>query len=112
MTFQVWRLHTYPLGDNQYGVSRAEDWCLKKDQTFEDLEAAQHYIRESSLAHTTLPLYTVDIVNPTAKDQFVDDFCFNDNQYMIHRRYFLQPPHLTKRQILDAIVRAGIVLKN
>jgi len=112
MTFQVWRLHTIPEGDNQYGVSRAEVWCLQADQTFTTLESAQQYIRESSFARTTLPLYIVDVVNPSDKVKFVDDFCFHDDRYLVERRYFLQPPQITKTQLIDALVQAGITIKN
>lgn len=114
LRYQVLRLHTTPAGDNQYGISRAEDWTLRRDQTFPSESEAKAYVRTQSFLKTTLPLYTIDIQDPVRKQRVVDDFCFHDDQYWPQRRFFIiedRVPHRLQQDLEHHLRVAGFNLR-
>lgn len=86
---QVYRIQTFSAGKNSHYIDREESWVLKKDKTFETEQEAKQYIRERSMVHTDLALFTTDIADADRKRTFVNDFCFDDDKYYHLRRFFL-----------------------
>lgn len=105
--FEVYQLIINP----KYGDIHQEQWNIEKVALFKQEEWAKLYIRAQSRACTEMPRFLIDILDPNDEDEFIEQFCFTNDLYLIYRRLFLGLPPVGK--IKDALKEHGIVvLKN
>lgn len=115
MTISVYRIHVYSEGSNSHGVPRSEQWLLKLDCECEDAEEARQYIKEHSLRFTTLPNFlqqweeTKENHRTVTKDELIEQFCFTNDQYLKHRRLFINRPDLKVIEL--ALQHDGIAIQ-
>ena len=96
MVTTVYRIDTFPISTNAYGVSRDESWVVHQDKTFQSLEEAKDYVRERSRLKTDLVLFLARTQDPAEKKRIIDEFCFHNDTYQQHRRFFIERPDITK----------------
>lgn len=108
--FTVFKITTYDVSDNRFGVGRTEDWEEKNVMTFSTEEEAKDYISKESLNCTTIMNYLIAL--PKNKwPEFIQEFCFTNDMYMPYRRLFIGPTDKTKMK--KALSNLGIqMIKN
>jgi hypothetical protein len=107
---EVYKISTYSVPDNRFGVGRTEDWEEKCVATFAIEKEANDYIRKESLKCTTIMNYLIGL--PRHKwPSFVDEFCFTNDLYFPYRRLFVGPIDKSKMKV--ALKTLGIqMIKN
>ena len=111
-SFPVYKIQVIDLPKNHYQTDRSEHWVPQLDKTFSTLEEAKAHIISQSRIHTDLPNYLVDLKGPKGlkevevKTEIINKFCFEDDRYLIYRRYFLGPPPIA--EISRALKTSGI----
>jgi hypothetical protein len=89
MVYNVYRLDVGVTFDKHYRQSKY--WNLNKDKTFLNENQAKEYVRHESRYRTTMIKLCYDKLRQN-KVKTMDEFCFHDDQYFVHRRYFLNVP--------------------
>ena len=89
----VYRIQTFTVPKNSHKINRDETWAITKNKSFKTTKQAEYYIREQSIKHTDFLIFAQDL-SEKERDLFKDEFCFNNDQYLRYRRYFIGPPPL------------------
>ena len=82
--FEVWKIYKIK-----------ENWILKLDKKFNDIQNAKKHIVSKSMIFTDINLFLNDIKRPEEKEKFVDNFCFGES-YVKYQHYFLGRPTIKK----------------
>jgi hypothetical protein len=110
MSFDVYTIDTFPASSNHYALSRGENWQTRLVQTFSTLADAENYVIDKTMAETILATFTVTAHDAQDKMRIIRLFCFDDDQYLHYRRYFVGKPPVTRIQ--EALVKQGVTLVN
>ena len=119
--FRVLKIDAFPMKSNSHSIGELhENWQLRQlDESFPSLQAAKSYIKCQSWNHTELANYAMlnnvlkpgKIASEEEKDAFAEKFCFTDDRYLRHRRYFLShevKASELKQKMKRALEAAGI----
>lgn len=99
---QIYRIQVFPSEKNSYNLDRSETWKVVKDQECESMDEARAYVREKSRIHTELIGVTryPDLPHQD-RLHIIDQFCFDDDRYLLYRRFFIgYPPIEQMKQLL------------
>lgn len=92
-----------------YNIVRHEDWVVLKAGQFKTEQEAKKFICSESMKKTDLPKYTVDIIDHDQKDEFIRKFCFEDDRYLLQRRFFMGYPDID--HIKKLLIASGVTVK-
>jgi hypothetical protein len=112
MNIQVYKIETFPAGNNHFGINRNENWSIIKDKEFENIDDAKEYVIIKSRLVTELPIFIISYRllemenNSNDETKFINDFCFDDDKYIKYRRYFIGYPPIDK--IKESLKNDGI----
>jgi len=112
MTFQVFKIDTYDIKGNTYGVGREESWIARKNKSFETEKEAKEYIRKQSLIHTDLINFLtkgMGILESKEKEDMIEKFCFTEDRFLLYRRFFLG--YVPEKEIRRALKASNLTPK-
>ena len=89
MFHRVYFLEKYPNKSNAYAVSRSETWTFSLDKSFESEEEAREYVRDKNRYTPEFVLQAEGILGDQ-REELLDNYTFT-NQYLLKKRYFLEP---------------------
>jgi len=95
--------------NNEYFINRDETWSIEKDSEFSSEEDAMLYIITKSMIFTEIKRFLQEIPDEK-KDEFIREFLFNDDTYIIYRRFFIGLPDIDKMK--RCFTCNGISIKN
>jgi len=95
----VYRINTLDTKTNKYSIGREQHWIVRKDKEFNDEKSAKLYVVEKSKIFTDcialLGSKSMKL-DQTKKNEYYNDFCFNDEKYLLYRRFFLGYPPINE----------------
>jgi hypothetical protein len=99
MAHIVYRIQVFDVQSNKYSVGREESWTLKQDKVFDNEQEAREYVLDKNRIHSDMVRLGAHLImqkNDAELQKYYEDFCFNDDRYLRHRRYFLGKPSANK----------------
>ena len=105
MTYNVYHITTVPSQTNAFTTGRMETWTLKLYESYMTLDDAKHAVLEGNLKHSDLIMLSERLRGKDRED-FYQQFCFDDDKYLGNRRFFLGKPKIAK--LKEAIASEGI----
>ena len=105
----VYKISTSDTHGNYHQINRDETWFIHQDKQFDSKEEAKEYIRKKT--RLFIPKLTICLINlpEEKKHSFCDKFCFTDDRYITHRRYFLGYPNLNN--IKQHLKKSGVIIQ-
>ena len=91
----------------KYKINRHEEWKVSFVKNIESIEEARQFVINKNKEHSDLVLYSHSIQDETKKQEFYEQFCFTNNKYLKHRRYFIGHPPI--KQIKEELKNDGII---
>jgi hypothetical protein len=103
----VYRIRTHDMKLDHYQICRQERWTVEKDETFDSLEEARKYVIEKSKQVTDMiSVLNLPFLPEQKRQQAMEDFCFDNDLYLVHRRLFVD--HVPLKEMKQALGDRGI----
>lgn len=107
----VYRIRTHDMKLNHHQVCRQERWTVEKDEAFDSLEEARKYVIEKSKQVTDMiSVLTLPFLPEQKQQKAMEDFCFDNDLYLVHRRLFVD--HVPLKELKEALKDRGIKVDN